>query len=157
MSTFYRGTAPDKTFQVVLQRGTRMYHDQTTRPLNDLRWEAMTLLAHGAQVTVVDKTPYSGVIDPLAYGRIAQVFSEAQAKRTEFGQKVLEEAGLFFSVRSRDWFARKTKSAISSLSWAHTRRWFMTGPGGDVLRREPDAGTAPRFSGHHSSKRSDLG
>ncbi len=109
MSTFYRGTAPDKTFQVVLQRGTRMYHDQTTRPLNDLRWETMTLLAHGAQVTVVDKTPYSGVIDPLAYGRIAQVFSEAQAKRTEFGQKVLEEAGLFFSVRSRDWFARENK------------------------------------------------
>lgn len=109
MSTFYRGTAPDKPYQVVLQRGSRMYHDQTTRPLNDLRWETMTLLAHGAQVTVVDKTPYSGVIDPLAYGRIGQVFSEAQAKRGEFGQRVVEEAGLFFSVRSRDWFARENK------------------------------------------------
>lgn len=109
MSTFYRGTAPDKTYQVVLQRGTRMYHDQTTRPLNDLRWETMTLLAHGAQVTVVDKTPYSGVIDPLAYGRIAQVFGEVQAKRAEFGQKVIEEAGLLFSVQSRDWFARENK------------------------------------------------
>lgn len=109
MSTFYRGTDPSRPYQVVLQRGSRMYHDQTTRPLNDLRWETFTLLAHGAQVTVVDKTPYSGVVDPLAYGRIGQVFSEAQAKRAEFGQRPIEEAGLFFSVRSRDWFARESK------------------------------------------------
>lgn len=109
MSTFYRGTDPSRPYQVVLQRGSRMYHDQTTRPVNDLRWEALTLLAHGAQVTVVDKTPYSGVIDPLAYGRIGQVFAEAQAKQAEFGQRPIEEAGLFFSVRSRDWYARENK------------------------------------------------
>lgn len=109
MATFYRGTAPGEPYQVVMQRGVRMYHDQTTRPLNDLRWEAMTLLAHGAQLTIVDKTPFSGEIDPLAYGRMAKVFEEARAKRAEFGQPVVEEAGLYFSVRSRDWYARENK------------------------------------------------
>ena len=38
--------------------GRPMYHDQTTRPLADIRWELFTLLAHGAFVTMVDKTGF---------------------------------------------------------------------------------------------------
>lgn len=109
MATFYRSTNPTLPYQVVMQRGVRMYHDQTTRPLNDLRWEAMTLLAHGAQLTIVDKTPFDGGIDPLAYGRMGEVFEEAHAKMGDFGQPPVEEVGLYFSVRSRDWFARENK------------------------------------------------
>ena len=57
-------------FQVAIQRGVRVYHDQTTRPLNDIRWELFTLLAHGAFVTMVDKMGYDGWLDPVAYERI---------------------------------------------------------------------------------------
>jgi hypothetical protein len=60
LAPFYRAATPGIPFQVAMQRGVRMYHDQTTRPLNDLRWELMTLLAHGSFVTVVDKTGYAG-------------------------------------------------------------------------------------------------
>ena len=81
---FYRAATPGIPFQVAMQRGVRMYHDQTTRPLNDLRWELLTLLAHGAFVTVVDKTAYDGWLDPVAYRRIGEAFREAKARRGSF-------------------------------------------------------------------------
>ena len=40
---FYRAATPGRPFQIAIQRGVRMYHDQTTRPLNDIRWELFTL------------------------------------------------------------------------------------------------------------------
>ncbi len=61
---FYRASTPGVPFQVAIQRGVRMYHDQTTRPLNDMRWETLTLLAHGAFVTMIDKTAFDGGLDP---------------------------------------------------------------------------------------------
>jgi len=51
---FLAATKPGATYQVAMQLGARMYHDTITRPVNDMHWEALTLLAHGAQVTVVD-------------------------------------------------------------------------------------------------------
>ena len=30
---FYRASTPHRAFQVAIQRGVRMYHDQTTRPV----------------------------------------------------------------------------------------------------------------------------
>ena len=68
-AAFYRATASGRRVQVVMQRGVRHYHDQTTRPLNDIRWETMTLLAHGAFGTMVDKTAYDGWLDPVFYER----------------------------------------------------------------------------------------
>ena len=104
---FLRASDPAKVFQVVLQRGVRFYHDQTTRPLNDLRWEAMNLLAHGALVTIVDKTPYDGTMDPLGYERMGAIVREAHAKRDQFKQPPLYEVGLYYSARSRDWYGRE--------------------------------------------------
>ncbi len=107
---FLRGTDPAKPFQVVIQRGVRHYHDQTTRPLNDLRWEALTLLMHGAQMTIVDKTPFDGSLDRVAYERYGAVFREVLAKKEHFGRghTPLPGVGVLFSHRTRDWFARET-------------------------------------------------
>lgn len=105
---FTRATDPEAVYQVVMQRGVRMYHDQTTRPLNDMRWEMFALLANGAQVTIVDKTPFDGSLDPVAYARMGAVFREVQAKRAHFGQPLVQEVGLYYSSRSRDWYGRET-------------------------------------------------
>lgn len=99
---FYRAAVPHQRVQVALQRGVRMYHDQTPRPLNDLRWELLTLLAHGAFVTVVDKTGFDGWLDPVAYERIGAAFKEARARREHFGHQPVAEVGLWFSSRTRD-------------------------------------------------------
>lgn len=104
---FFRASTPGLPYQAVIQRGVRMYHDQTTRPLADIRWELFTLLAHGAFVTVVDKTGFDGRLDPAAYERIGEAFKEALEKRSHFGQKPVCEVGIYFSSRSRDWMGRE--------------------------------------------------
>ncbi|MBL9135097.1 MAG: hypothetical protein JNK85_04480 [Verrucomicrobiales bacterium] len=108
---WYRAAAPGRPFQVAVQRGVRMYHDQTTRPLNDMRWEMFTLLAHGAFVTMIDKTAYDGWLDPVAYDRIGAVLAEARAQRREFGHVPVRDVGIYFSARSRDWIGRDKPSA----------------------------------------------
>jgi hypothetical protein len=105
-AAWYRAAAPGQPFQVAVQRGVRMYHDQTTRPLNDMRWEMFTLLAHGAFVTMIDKTAYRGWLDPVAYDRIGLLLAEARAKRKHFGHEPVREVGIYFSARTRDWMGR---------------------------------------------------
>ncbi len=105
---FLAATKPGAIYQIAMQRGVRMYHDQTTRPLNDLRWELFALLAHGTRVTLVDKTGYDGWLDPVAYERIGVLFQEARAKREHFGHRPVQEVGLYYSSRSRDWYGRAT-------------------------------------------------
>lgn len=117
---WYRAATPGKPFQVAVQRGVRMYHDQTTRPLNDMRWEMFTLLAHGAFVTMIDKTAYDGWLDPVAYDRIGALLGEARAKRNEFGHVPVRDVGIYFSVRSRDAVGRdKPATWFQSVQGAH--------------------------------------
>ena len=104
---FYREAVPHQPVQVAMNRSVRMYHDQTTRPLNDIRWEMLTLLSHGAFVTVVDKLGFDGSLDPVVYERLAEAFQEAQAKREHWGHKPVYEVGLYFSSRTRDWIGRE--------------------------------------------------
>lgn len=105
---FYRAATPGKPYQVAIQRGVRMYHDQTTRPVNDMRWELFSLLSHGAFVTMVDKTAFDGSLDPVAYERIGQIFNEALSKQQHFGHSPVYDVGLYYSSRSRDWMGRET-------------------------------------------------
>ena len=107
LAPFYRVATPGIPFQVAMQRGVRMYHDQTTRPLNDLRWELMTLLAHGSFVTVVDKTAYDGWLDSVAYRRIGAAFHEAKAMGDSFAGRPIQDVAIYFSSRTRDWFGRE--------------------------------------------------
>jgi hypothetical protein len=117
---FYRAATPGLPVQVAMQRGVRMYHDQTTRPLNDMRWELMTLLAHGAFVTMVDKAGFDGRLDPVAYDRIGAVFKEAHAKREHFGHVPVAEVGIYFSSRTRDWLGREQATEyFQSFQGAH--------------------------------------
>ncbi|MHB0956579.1 MAG: hypothetical protein ACYC0X_09755 [Pirellulaceae bacterium] len=117
---FYRAAFPGHPYQVAINRGVRIYHDQTTRPLNDMRWETLTLLSHGAFVTMIDKTAYDGGLDPVAYLRIGDALREARAKRAHFGQPPVREVGLYFSARTRDWVARENPATyFQSFQGAH--------------------------------------
>lgn len=117
---FYRAATPEKPVQIAMQRGVRMYHDQTSRPLNDLRWELLTLLAHGAFVTVIDKTAFDGSLDPEAYDRFGQLIAEAERQRAHFGHQPVQEVGIYFSSRTRDWLGREEPSRyFQSFQGAH--------------------------------------
>jgi hypothetical protein len=131
---FYRAAVVGQRVQVAMQRGVRMYHDQTTRPLNDIRWELFTLLAHGAFVTMVDKTGLDGWLDPVAYERIGAAFSEVQAKRAHFGHTPVRDVGLYYSSRTRDWVGReKPAEYFAGFQGAHKAMVYEHIPWGVVL------------------------
>jgi hypothetical protein len=143
---FYRAAVPHQRVQVAMQRGVRMYHDQTTRPLADLRWELLTLLAHGAFVTMVDKTAFDGGLDPVAYERIGAAFNEALAKRSHFGQTPVAEVGIYFSSRTRDWLGReKPADYFQSFQGAHKALVYEHIPFGVVLDENLTMETLKRF------------
>jgi len=143
---FYRAAVPQQRVQVAMQRGVRMYHDQTTRPLNDIRWELLTLLAHGAFVTVVDKTGLDGWLDPVTYDRIGAAFQEARAKRAHFGHRPVAEVGIFFSSRARDWVGRaKPADYFQSFQGAHKALVYEHIPYGVLLEENLTLETLQRF------------
>ena len=144
---FYRAAVPHQRVQVAMQRGVRMYHDQTTRPLNDIRWELFSLLAHGAFVTMVDKTGFDGGLDPIAYERIGHAFQEAQAKRGQFGQTPVAEVGIYFSARTRDWTGRTTPMGFfQSFQGAQKALVYEHIPYGVVLDENATLETLKRFA-----------
>jgi hypothetical protein len=107
LSLFMAGARPNGPVQGVSSRGVWDYHDFTVRPVAEMKWEVLTYLAHGAQLTMVDKLNYDGSLDRVAYERLGEVFGEAIAKREYFGHQPAPEVGLYYSVRSRDWFGRE--------------------------------------------------
>lgn len=131
---FYRAATPGLPVQVAMQRGVRMYHDQTTRPLHDIRWELLTLLAHGAFVTMVDKTGFDGWLDPVAYERIGIAFEEAHAKKAHWGHQPVADVGIYFSSRTRDWFGREQAADyFQSFQGAHKALVYEHVPWGILL------------------------
>jgi hypothetical protein len=131
---FLAAATPGMPFQVAMSRHIRIYHDMTVRPVNDLRWEAMTLLAHGTQVTIVDKTAYDGGLDPQSFLRAGEVFREARAKRAHFGHAPVAEVGLYYSSRSRDWYGRETPAKYQqAFHGAHKALAYEHIPFGVVL------------------------
>ncbi|MBN1126708.1 MAG: hypothetical protein JXA82_17015 [Sedimentisphaerales bacterium] len=161
---FYRASIPGIPFQVAMQRGVRMYHDQTTRPLNDIRWELLTLLSHGAFVTIVDKTGFDGWLDPVAYERIGKAFEEVGRKRLHFGQKPISDVGIYFSGRTRDWFGRDhPQTYFQSFQGAHKTLVYEHIPWSVVLDENANLSTLKRTpvvllanAGILSEKEADL-
>jgi hypothetical protein len=143
---FYRSATPGKRIQVAINRSVRMYHDQTTRPLSDIRWELLTLLSHGAFVTMIDKTAFDGSLDPVTYERIGAAFGEAQRKRSHFGQAPVQDVGIWFSSRSRDWIGRDRPSEwFSSFLGAHKAMVYEHIPWGIILDENAGPETLKRF------------
>ena len=143
---FYRAATPGRPVQVAMQRGVRMYHDQTTRPLADIRWELLTLLAHGAFVTMVDKTAFDGALDAQAYRRIGEAFAEVHGKRAHFGQAPIADVGLYFSHRTRDWAGReKPGEYFAAFQGAHKALVYEHIPWGVVLDENADLEALRRF------------
>ncbi len=143
---FYRAATPGKPVQVAMQRGVRMYHDQTTRPLNDMRWEMFNLLAHGSFVTMIDKTGFDGWLDPVAYERFGALFREVHAKRAHFGQSPVQDVGIYYSSRTRDWIGReKPADWLLSFQGAHKAMVYEHIPWGVIHEESLSPETLMKF------------
>ncbi len=143
---FYAAATPGVPYQVAMSRDVRVYHNQTTRPLNDMRWELFTLLAHGAFVTMIDKTAYDGGLDPVAYERIGAAFKEARGKRQHFGHRPVMEVGIYFSSRTRDWYGReKPGDYFQSFQGMHKAMVYEHIPWGVVLDENANLETLKQY------------
>ena len=143
---FYRAATPGRPVQVAMSRDVRVYHNQTTRTLNDLRWELYTLLAHGAFVTVVDKTGYDGGLDPVAYRRLGAAFAEAKARQASFAGRPIQDVAVYFSSRTRDWFAREDPARyFQAFQGAHQAMVLEHIPWGVALDENTTAETLKAF------------
>jgi hypothetical protein len=105
-SSFLSGTAPGAPWQGVTSRYTRGINDHTTRPVADMKWETFTFLAHGGMPLFVDTPEDDGTLDGRTYERVSAVFKEVKQKIDCFGLEPLPEVGLYFSLKSRDWYAK---------------------------------------------------
>ncbi len=133
-----------------------MYHDQTTRPLNDLRWELLTLLAHGAFVTVVDKTAYDGWLDPVAYRRIGEAFHDARARRGSFAGQPVQDVAIYFSSRTRDWFGREEPAKyFQAFQGAHQAMVLEHIPWGVILDENATLERLESVPGRSAGERGD--
>ena len=117
LSLFMKGARADRMVQGVTSRSVYDYHDFTVRPTADLKWEIFTYLTHGCQCTIVDKANYEGTSDPLVYERLGEIFEEARQKRDLFGHDPVQEVGLYYSCRTRDWFARDDSPKYLRAIW----------------------------------------
>ncbi|MCL5019795.1 MAG: beta-galactosidase trimerization domain-containing protein, partial [Patescibacteria group bacterium] len=117
LALFMAGARPGGPIQGVTSRSIYVYHDFTVRPAAEMTWETMTYLSHGAQCTIVDKANYDGSLDPVVFERIGEAFAEARRKRDYFGHKPVQEVGLYYSNRSRDWYGREDSPKYMNAFW----------------------------------------
>lgn len=106
---FLRGINPDKPRELVCWRMNRIT-DFTCKSMAQLRWEAMTALATGASIMLIDQTSFDGTIDPVAYDRLAELFREVHAKSAFLEGEPLKHVGLYYSQKTRDWYGRLSLS-----------------------------------------------
>lgn len=120
LALFIAGARLGGPTQIATSRSVYDYFDPTIRPVAEMKWEVLTYAAHGTQCTMVDKVNYDGTQDPLVYERLGQVFGEVREKREFFNHKPIQEVGLYYSSRSRDWFAKETAPKyFAAFSGAH--------------------------------------
>lgn len=117
ISLFMKGVRNDGQTQVATSRGVYDYHDFTVKPAVEIEWEVMTYMAHGVQCTIVDKLYYDGALEPVAYDRIGQAFAAARSKRQYVGHPAVPEVGLYYSLRSRDWWGRSDPPKYMRSFW----------------------------------------
>ena len=119
-SLFMAGCRPGGRIQGVTSRSVYSYAF-AVRPVAELKWEVFTYLAHGAQCTIVDKCNYDGTFDSVAIERVGQAFGEARRRREYFGHRPVQEVGLYYSGRTRDWYGRQDPARyFAAFSGAHT-------------------------------------
>lgn len=110
LTTYVRGLKPGSPTMMATSRCCRTYTDYTLRPEADLRWEAFTYLSHGAHLFLIDDALYDGRLQSQVYDRMGRLFEEIEKKEPYFGYPHLHEVGLYYSAKTRDWYAREQPS-----------------------------------------------
>jgi hypothetical protein len=120
LTMYARSLRPNAPTMMATTRCIRVYSDYTMRAENDLKWEVFTYLSHGTHAFVIDDALYDGSLQSQFYDRLGRLFAEAKQKEPYFGFDHVREVGLYYSLKSRDWFGRdKPKQYQDAFLGAH--------------------------------------
>ncbi len=103
-SAFLAGVRPGSTFQLMTDLTLGGYGDFTQRPVADLKWDLFTGKMRGGNVMVIEKILHDYSLRPPVYEMIGEAFAEVKEKEPYFDHPALKEVGLYYSVRTRDWY-----------------------------------------------------
>ncbi|MEI7634412.1 MAG: hypothetical protein WCK47_09060 [bacterium] len=102
---YVRNLVPGKAVEMVAWRMNRIT-DFTVKPLNQLRWEALTSTANGATIMLIDQPYQTGELDAVAYDRVGECFREINAKRDTFKGEPARHVAIYYSQKTRDLYGR---------------------------------------------------
>ncbi|MDA2929535.1 hypothetical protein MYX84_06245 [Acidobacteria bacterium AH-259-O06] len=106
-ASFVAGVSgPDRAFLILTDAHMFGYGSYALQPEATLRWAVFTAKMRGANVAIIDKIHHDYSVEPALYERIGKVYGELAEKEPYFEYPSLKEVGLYFSLRTRDWYGR---------------------------------------------------
>lgn len=110
-SAFLAGVRPGSVFQLMTDMTLGGYGDFTQRPVADLKWDLFTGKMRGGNVMVIEKILHDYSTRPAVYEMIGEAFREVQEKEPLFDHPPVREVGLYYSLRTRDWYDQYNSDA----------------------------------------------
>lgn len=110
-ASFLAGLRPGAAFQVMTDMTLGGYGDFTQRPVADLKWDLFTAKMRGANVMVIEKILHDYSVRPAVYEMIGNAFGEVKEKEAYFDHPPVKEVGLYYSLRTRDWYDQHNPDA----------------------------------------------
>jgi hypothetical protein len=97
-----RAATHDRPYEVLTSRFIRTW-DFTIRPLEQMKFEAFSVVANGGAVGLDDSPYHDGRAEPEVYRRLAEVYSEIEAREPWLlNSEPLYYAGLYHSLKTRE-------------------------------------------------------
>ncbi len=102
LPVFLRGVAGGRPYEALIARAINTW-DYTRKPRAYLSYEAFSLFAHGATVTVDDEPLYDGTFDQGFYrGDLKEIFQEVARHGSTVGGSPVRYAAVYHSQKAKD-------------------------------------------------------
>jgi hypothetical protein len=141
-AAFLAGARPGSVFQLLTDMTLGGYGDFSQRPAADLKWDLFTAKMRGGNVMVIEKILHDYSVRPQVYKIIGEAFREVTEKEPYFDHPPVKEVGLYYSLRTRDWYdqfnsdayERCIVGAYRALSDLHYQVEFLFDESADLKR-----------------------
>lgn len=110
LTAFAAGIRPGFCYGGLTDRFLYGYGDFSLRPKADLLWNLYTIKLRGGNALIIDKLRHDYSMEPHVCERIGEAYKELAKREHLFEYERTREAGLYFSVRSRDMYGKEDPS-----------------------------------------------
>lgn len=99
---FYQNITPNPPFDYMFSRCKPNLGAHTlTKTLDEMRSEIFMTVAHHGATMVIDAIDPVGTFDGRVYERVGKIFGQQEKYEKYFSGKIVDDIGLYFSVKSR--------------------------------------------------------